>query len=128
MVKSNLLMYFLGRETIINATANIGIMGEVSLERDLNTLQIENIYVHPKFRGMGIAGKIALEHIRLKLAEGLEFDRVQVIMMKENIASQNGMKKIGFATSKEKKSENPGILALLPGDTKIMMEKQINID
>ena len=125
MIKSNLLMYFLDRQAIINAAPAMALMNEVNIHRDSNALQIESVYTAEKYRGLGLTSKLINEHIRLKQAAAVPFNKVQVILLKNNEAAQKAYQKAGFAIVAEKHCTNPAILNLMPCDTKILMEKQL---
>lgn len=126
MIKSNLLMYFIDRQTILNAAPSMALMNEVAIHRDDNALQIECVYTIDKYRGMGLSSKLINAHIMLKQEAGVPFDKVQVILMKNNESAQKAYAKAGFTVAAEKKCSDPAILNLLPGDTKILMEKKLN--
>ncbi len=126
MIKSNLLMYFLDRQALLNAAPAISLMNEVNIHRDDNALQIECVYTAEKYRGLGLSSKLINEHIRLKQEVAIPFDKVQVILLKNNTAAQRAYEKAGFTVVAEKQCADPAILKLLPCDTKILMEKKIN--
>ena len=44
MIKSNLLMYFIDRQAILNAAPAMALMNAVNIHRDNNALQIECVY------------------------------------------------------------------------------------
>jgi ribosomal protein S18 acetylase RimI-like enzyme len=125
MIKSNLLMYFLDRQAIINAAPAMALMNEVNIHRDSGALQIESVYTTEKYRGLGLSSKLINEHIRLKQALGVPFNKVQVILLKNNKAAQKAYQKAGFTVVAEKRCTNPTILNLMPCDTKILMEKEL---
>ena len=126
MIKSNLLMYFIDREKILAAAPNLTLMNEVAIQRDEYALQIECVYTAPAYRGKGLTARLIDEHIKRRLEEGMTFNKVQVILLKNNDAAQKAYAKAGFAIKEEKKCNNKAILHLLPCDTKVLMEKQLN--
>ena len=126
MIKSNLLMYFIDRQAILNAAPSMALMNEVAIHRDDNALQIECVYTAEKYRGMGLSSKLINEHIRQKQEAGATFDKVQVILLKNNESAQRAYAKAGFAAIAEKHCSDPAILKLMPCDTKILMEKLNN--
>ena len=119
-------MYFIDREKILAAAPNLGLMNEVAIQRDEHALQIECVYTAPKYRGMGLSSKLIEEHIKQRQAAGMTFNKVQVILLKNNDAAQKAYAKAGFTVKEERKSSNRAILKLLPSDTKILMQKQLN--
>lgn len=128
MIKSNLLMYFLDRDIIMNATPSIKLMNEVNIQREANALQIECVYTDEKFRGLGLIGKLINEHIRLKQGTGLSFNKVQVILLKSNERAIKAYNNAGFSVVQEKTCSDKAILKLLSADTKILMERKLNIE
>ncbi len=125
MIKSNLLMYFIDRQKILNAGPAMALMNEINIHRDDNALQIECVYTAPKYRGLGLSSKLIGEHIRRKQEAAIQFDKVQVILLKNNEAAQKAYSKAGFSLVSEKRCADPAILKMLPCDTKILMEKEI---
>jgi len=119
-------MYFIDREKILAAGPNLTLMNEVAIQRDEYALQIECVYTAPKYRGKGLSSKLIEEHIKQRQAEGMTFNKVQVILLKNNVSAQKVYAKAGFAIREEKKSSNRAILALLPCDTKVLMQKELN--
>ena len=126
MIKSNLLMYFIDREKILNAAPNLSLMNEVSIHRDDHALQIECVYTVPKYRGMGLSARLINEHIKLRQAASMPFNKVQVILLKNNTSAQKAYAKAGFTVVAEKRCTDRAILKLLPCDTKILMQKELN--
>jgi ribosomal protein S18 acetylase RimI-like enzyme len=125
MIKSNLLMYCLDRDIIMNAAPAIQIMNEVNIHRAEHALQIECVYTAKKYRGLGLVGKLIEEHIRLKQEAGKIFDKVQVILLKNNDSARRAYEKTGFAVVSEKRCADKTILKLLSCDAKILMERKI---
>ncbi len=126
MIKSNLLMYFIDREKILAAGPNLTLMNEVAIPRDEYALQIECVYTAPKYRGKGLTGKLIEAHIKQRQEDGMTFNKVQVILLKNNVSAQKAYEKAGFAVAEEKRCADRAILKLLPSDTKILMQKQLN--
>ncbi len=128
MIKTNLLMYFLDRDIMMNATPYLKLMNEVNIHREANALQVECIYTSEKFRGLGLSGKLINEHIRLKLEGGATFNKVQVILLKNNQSARKAYVKAGFSVVQEKTCPDKAILKLLSCDTKILMERKLNCE
>ena len=126
MIKSNLLMYFIDREKILAAAPNLTLMNEVGIQRAEYALQIECVYTAPQYRGKGLSSKLIEEHIKLRQAAGMTFNKVQVILLKNNVSAQKAYAKAGFTIAEEKRCADRAILKLLPSDTKILMQKQLN--
>ncbi len=125
IIKSNLLMSFIDRQVLLNAAPALGLMNEINIARTGNALQIECVYTAAKFRGMGLSGRLINEHIRLQQNEGMPIDKVQVILLKNNSSAVKAYEKAGFSVTTEKKCSDKAIFNLLPGDTKVLMERKL---
>jgi ribosomal protein S18 acetylase RimI-like enzyme len=125
IIKSNLLMYCLDRDTLINATPALQLMNEINVPRSAGALQIESVYTAEKYRGLGLVSKLVDEHIRRNREAGKVFDTAQVILLQNNVSARKAYEKTGFAVVKEKTCADKAILKLLSCDTKILMEKKI---
>jgi ribosomal protein S18 acetylase RimI-like enzyme len=126
VIKSNLLMYFIDREMLVNAVPSIALMNNVSINRDEKALQIECVYTSPEYRGMGLVKQLINEHINQKQKAGALFDKVQIILLKNNTNAIKSYQKAGFTIVKEKTCSDQSILQILPCDTKILMERHLN--
>jgi len=126
MIKSNLLMYLLDRQIIMNAAPNIALMNEVNIHREEGALQIECVYTAEKYRGMGLSRKLVEEHIIRNKEAGKDFNKVEVILLKNNASAQRAYEKTGFTLAQEKHCADKNIMNLLPCDTKILMERILN--
>jgi len=126
IIKSNMLMYSLDRDILLAAAPRLGLMNEVSITRDENALQLECVYTKPEFRGRGLAACLLEAHIKRMKDEGEPVDTAQIILLKNNTGAIKAYEKAGFSIVAEKTCGDDGILRLLPGDTKIMMERKLN--
>jgi ribosomal protein S18 acetylase RimI-like enzyme len=126
MIKSNLLMYLLDREIILNAAPNLALMNETAIGREEGALQVECVYTAPGFRGLGLSRMLTEAHIRLNLEAGKQIEKVQVILLKNNASAQRAYEKAGFVLKQEKQCTDENIMKLLPCDTKILMERNLN--
>ena len=123
VIKSNLLMYFMDRATLLNAAPNISLMNEVNITRDIRALQIECVFTEEKFRGNGLVKQLIKEHILQKQNAKADFDKAQIILLKNNASAIRSYEKAGFTIAAENHCSNPAIFKLLPSDTKILMHK-----
>jgi len=126
MIKSNVLMFFIDREILLNATPLFSLMNEISIARQENALQIECVYSSEGFRGRGLTWQLIDEAVKLKTKSGPKFNKVQVILLKNNEKALNAYRKAGFTVVQEKQCADKAILQILPGDTKILMERNID--
>jgi ribosomal protein S18 acetylase RimI-like enzyme len=125
ILKSNILMYFLGADVIRAAMPALTLMNEVSFNREEGALQIECVYTLEKYRGMGLAGSIIEEHIRISQEAGSDLEKVQVILLENNAAARRAYEKAGFRYVSARQCANNAILSILPCNTKILMENII---
>lgn len=125
ILKSNILMYFLDAEVIRAAMPALTLMNEVSFNREEGALQIECVYTLEKYRGMGLAGRIIEEHIRISQEAGSDLEKVQVILLENNAAAKRAYEKVGFGFVAARKCSDNAILSILPCNAKILMEKII---
>jgi len=126
IIKSNMLMYSLDRDILLAAAPHLGLMNEVSITRSENALQLECVYTKPEFRGRGLAASLLEAHIKRVKEEGEPVDTAQIILLKNNTGAIKAYEKAGFSIVTEKTCNDDAILKLLPGNTKIMMERKLN--
>lgn len=126
IIKSNLLMFSLDRDVLLAAAPNLNLMNEVNITRGENALQLECVYTKPEFRGKGLAASLLEAHIKRIKEQGELVDTAQIILLKNNTGAIKAYEKAGFSIVAEKTCGDDGILKLLPGNTKIMMERKLN--
>jgi len=125
LVKANLLQHFLDAERLAAARPHLERLAQLSLEREPGAIQLESIYVRPDQRGLGLTGRILAEQIRVLQAEAPGAEKAQIILMKGNDRALRAYRKLGFAVTRERHSEDPALTAILPGATKILMERTL---
>ena len=125
MIKSNLLLYFLGGDKITSAASNLSLLNEINIKREIGTLQVECVYTNEKFRGLGIVRQLIDESIKWRLGQGKAFEKAQVILLKNNESATRAYEKAGFTVMEERHSPDKNILKIFPGDTKILMERKV---
>ena len=121
-LQGQILLAFFPRENVANAHEKLEIAKDLTIEREHNALQIESVYVKDSFRGLGIAGKIILEHIRRTVMESPLVNKAQIVVAKTNDSAVKSYAKIGFAVASEKHCNEDRILELLPAKTLVVME------
>lgn len=126
MVKSNLLVYYVGADAMLDAIPKVKLVANTNIERENGALQIESVYTAPQYRGRGLAQLLIEEQVKRWKAQGLTFDKAQVMLMGNNPSAQRAYSKLGFEVAKTKTQDDPEILYLLPGNTKLLMERKIN--
>jgi ribosomal protein S18 acetylase RimI-like enzyme len=121
-LQGQILLAFFPRENVVDAHDNFEIAKDLSIEREQNALQIESVYVKDSFRGLGLAGKVILEHIQNAVKENPKLEKAQIIVAKTNDSAVKSYAKSGFEVAFEKHSDNNRILEFLPADTLVIME------
>jgi predicted GNAT family acetyltransferase len=125
ILKANILYHFLGTEVLERAAQNTKLLEQLTIPRETGAIQIESVFVHNKFRGLGVSNKLILEQIKATIENGQQVTKVQIQLAGSNQPALNSYQKLGFRTVVTKKCDDPKILDLLPSDTKIMMELTI---
>lgn len=125
IIKANVIHYFIKKESIEKASGKRETLEELNIEREAGTIQIESVYVHNNFRGMGVSGMLILENIKKHLCEDDKIEKVQIQVAGNNEAALRSYRKLGFEIKKEKVCNNKKILDILPSDSKVMMEVSI---
>ena len=125
IIKSNVIYNFFPSENIKKAQEKSNLLKELNLKREAGTLQLESAWVIEKFKGKGICNKIMLKHIANYSKKNPELKKAQIIMVKANDIALNAHKKLGFKLVSEVKSNDKRILDILPSDTMILIETDI---
>lgn len=125
IIKASILHFFIKKENIEKASAKSELLEELTIERESGSIQIESVYVHNNFRGMGVSGMLILENIKKHLCEDDKIEKVQIQVAGNNEAALRSYRKLGFEIKKEKVCNNKKILDILPSDSKVMMEVSI---
>jgi len=123
--KLSALSFVLSRRTIELSKSNLATVSEVSIQREKGTLQIESVFTDSPYRGQGIAGNLINKHITEFRKSNPLLEKAQIQLMNENVAAIKAYQKIGFEIAENKTSNNPDITNLLPGKTKLMLQKII---
>jgi GNAT superfamily N-acetyltransferase len=125
VLKSSLLLHFFGRDTFRNASQNLSLVQELSLERTPGSLQLESVFVDRAFRGLGVFPALLKAQHEFARSVLPAHSKIEIALMKDNSAALKSYKNCGFEVAVEKVSENATILKLLPSKTKILMTKSI---
>lgn len=126
ILKSNLISYVFGRDSILNLKSKSHIIKDILIERESNTLQLEYLYVDENHRGKNIPNLLIENLIERSKNLHPKINKVQVQLFKNNFGAMRVYEKNGFSIAKSYKSNNEEILNFLPGDEKILMEKILN--
>jgi len=121
IIKSQLLIEFLGKERWGTSNDNLAVATEINIERTPGVLQIESVYTLPRYRGNGLSGALIREHLSQAAKTGTSSAEIQV--MGNNGAAIKAYQKAGFILKREKGSDNEALGKLLPYHTKLLMVK-----
>jgi ribosomal protein S18 acetylase RimI-like enzyme len=121
-LQGQILLAFFPRENVADARDRLEMAKDLTIEREYNALQIESVYVKPNFRGLGIAGKIIVEHIQNALKGNPDLKKTQIVVAKTNDSAVKSYTKLGFEVVEERHCGNKDILNFLPADTLVVME------
>ncbi|MCF6132538.1 GNAT family N-acetyltransferase [Flavobacterium wongokense] len=126
LLKSNLIGYTFGRESLSFLMTKAHLVKDIQIEREANTLQIEYLFVAPEHRGKSLAHQLISKHIEEAIKQFPSIKKVQVQVFKNNLAAQKVYENCGFSIVKSAKSNDTEILDYLPSDEKYLMEKELN--
>jgi ribosomal protein S18 acetylase RimI-like enzyme len=126
-MKLSAFSFVFPRDNISYSKGNLAIISETTIEREVGTLQLEAVYTDAAYRRQGIACKIIESHIARFKNNHPQIQKSQIQVMKENFSAVNAYLKMGFKIAAERTSRNPKILKLLPGRTRLMLEKDVII-
>ena len=123
IIKSQLLVEFLGQEKWENSKENLNAASEINIARTPGILQIESVYTQPGYRGNGLSGILIREHLLQAAKTGTRSAEIQ--LMKNNGAAMRAYQKVGFILKGEKGSHNNKLGTILPYHTRLLMAKDL---
>lgn len=126
LIRTSLMMSFIDREKLEHAREIQSVIKDLILDRESDTIQIEHVYVRKEFRGKGLAAKIINKQIENLRAANADLKKAQLIVTKTNEAAQQAYQKMNFRVIDERYSPNKEVLAILPSNTILLMEKTIS--
>ena len=126
LLKSNLIGYTFGKESIHFFMGKSNLLKEIQIKREPKTLQLEYLYVLPEYRGKKLTNELINKHINDARNLFLHLKKVQVQVFKNNSGAIKVYENCGFKITKVFKSKNEEILDYLPSNEKYLMEKKLN--
>jgi len=127
LLKSNLIGYTFGKESISFLISKAHLVKDLQIEREPNTLQLEYLFVSPEHRGKNLAHLLILNHIDEAKKQFPSIEKIQVQIFGNNSTAKKVYENCGFSIKKKVKSNDTEILNYLPSDEKYLMEKIINL-
>ena len=125
-VRANMFSYFLGPEKWKNSQQNLKLVSQYEIPRVPGTLQFEDAYVVPGYRGYRVIEKVFAHGIREFAKKNPAMKLVQGFTLAGNIQSLISMMKMKWKQSRKVMFDNGDLLNLLPGKGKIQWELDLN--
>lgn len=125
IIKGILFSYFFPKEKIKIAAEKNKILESIHIDRKPGTLQIETGAVREAFRGKGILNHLMVAHIENHKKRVPSLDCVEAHLLGFNQFASKSHERIGFSLIESKSSDDPRILELIPGSTRILMHRYL---
>lgn len=125
-IKAHVLSRLLPDNVFFESGKNMDIVSQVRIERSPKELQIEAVYIDSRYRGMGIFRAMLHWQVQKNTRESSDFRKIQIILDKTNTSAVKAYTNAGFVTALEKHSNDPAVLNLVPSDTMLLMEAELD--
>ena len=125
MVRSALFQEYYPPEALAHAQKLKHIVNNIVVKRSPGTLQIESVYVHPKFRGNKFASLLIKEHAKNYLKKKPDLKLAELMTYRENIAAITLYQKMGFSVIQESHCKDSAVLQYYPGSGMVLMQIKI---
>lgn len=127
LIKANLLRSHIDRDKLMASMPLMKLVSDANLEREKGVIHGESGYVVPKFRGRGVLNTLSEAQIERWKERGVHAKKLIFIpMLCNEVAVNIYTSRMGFKAIKTKTVQDPKILTLLPGDTRILLERKID--
>ena len=124
ILKSNLISYTFGKESIEYLKTKSHIVKDVMIDREPMTLQLEYFHIKNEHLGKGLDDLLMKRIEENALAEYPELKKVQGQIFKNSVFSIKILLRHGFRIVVSYKSDNDDIFDYLPFNVKLLMEKE----
>ena len=124
ILKSNLISYTFGKESIEYLKTKSHIVKDVMIDREPMTLQLEYFHIKNEHLGKGLDDLLMKRIEEKALAEYPELKKVQCQIFKNSVFSIKILLRHGFKITGSYKSDNDEIFDYLPFNVKLLMEKE----
>lgn len=123
--KLTALSFVLPKAVMEGARERLRIASGISIERTPGTLQIESVFTLEAFRGRRYTSRLMESVVGefKKIKPDLSIMQIQLI--KENESALKAYLHAGFVPAYSRTSDNDYICEMMPGRTKLLMEKNI---
>jgi ribosomal protein S18 acetylase RimI-like enzyme len=123
ILKANLLSFFIPHENLVFAQQYSALLQKIHISREKGSMQLESLFVHPKYRGKALARKlIEAQIVRFKDKKP---NKMQLIVAFNNEIAIKNYEKLGMYKKTEKKVNDPKILDILPAKANALFEKEL---
>lgn len=126
ILKSNLISYYFGKESILHLKTKAHLIKDILIEREEKTLQLEYLYVENEHRGKNITKMLIEKHIEEAKNVFTDLNKVQVQVFKNNIGAIKVYQNCGFTIVQSFKVNDNTVLDYLPFNEKYLMERILN--
>ena len=124
ILKSNLIGYTFGKESIEYLKTKAHIVKDVLIDREPMTLQLEYFHILNEHLGKGLDAELMHRIEENALAQYPGLQKVQCQIFKNSVFSIKILLRHGFKIAKSYKSGNEEIFDYLPYNEKLVMEKE----
>ena len=128
ILKSNLISYTFGKESIEYLKTKSHIVKDVLIDREPMTLQLEYFHIRDEHLGKGLDAALMDRIEQNALAEFPGLKKVQCQIFKNSVFSIKILLRHGFKIVGSYKSGNEEIFDYLPYNEKLLMEKILKTD
>ena len=125
ILKSNLISYTFGKESIEYLKTKSDIVKGVLIDREPMTLQLEYFHIKNEHLGKGLDDALMRYIEEHALAEYPELEKVQCQIFKNSVFSIKILRRHGFAITGSYKADNEEAFDYLPYNEKLLMEKNL---
>ncbi|HQW92963.1 MAG TPA: hypothetical protein PKY28_07670 [Ferruginibacter sp.] len=128
ILKSNLISYTFGKESIAYLKTKSHIVKDLQIDREPMTLQLEYFHIKDEHLGKGLDAALMDRIEQNALAEYPALKKVQCQIFKNSVFSIKILLRHGFKIVKSYRSDNGDIFDYLPYNEKLLMEKVLKIN
>lgn len=128
ILKSNLISYTFGKESIVYLKTKSHIVKDLQIDREPMTLQLEYFHIKDEHLGKGLDAALMDRIEQNALAEYPALKKVQCQIFKNSVFSIKILLRHGFKIVQSYRSDNEEIFDYLPYNEKLLMEKVLKIN
>lgn len=126
ILKSNLIGYFFPKDKIAKTRGKSDIIKDIQIEREMGTYQLEYSFVDEKHRGQRLVNKLMVEHLKFAKETYPDVKKAQLHVFENNPVIIKVHERSGYRIKQRHESNHSDILQYMPGNVKLLMEKEID--